>query len=361
MGASGPSYEITRTPVFDYPNGLLRFESYYDCGSSFPNKGIKDRVLFPEPNEMAVSCIDSLDIIRTINIRKEPFPFKPPAVIAPGLIIDTTFYYSGDMLTPSFNVNRPELLITDYNLLPWAPAPSGNYWDFAAASVYKSDAYIDRLRLFVAEYPDSFDVGVTSSGEIKPWALGALIEPDSTDPEIAEDTCCATVFEGPDTMTLYFTVDTNNPLELVVREIPSYFFGIDTIDSPGRMLLVQAYDAGQQTWDTLDVVPSRSMAGFALVEVDDDYIIENSNQLKLRLIWDSYYAIDIVGIDTIDGGVKVDTLTLNRAILGDDTLTSDLTSVDSVYVRVGMDNALEYRFSYSAPGSYSQVLTYPNH
>jgi len=334
---------------------LIFFASFFPCGSGGLYMGIIDKVDFPGPNEMSYSeaC--------TISYRTKLIAPTAPeddyggiTSIITGFQVryDTVAFYSGDILTPAFNLNRSDLLFTDYSLLPWAPQPSGSYWDFAAASVYKSDAYIDRIRLFVAEYPNSYDVGVTPSGEIKPWALGALIEPDSTDPEIADDTCCATVFEGPDTMTLYFTVDASDPLELVVREIPSYFFGIDTIDNPGRMLYIEVYNSGQQTWDALDTVPSRSMAGFALVEVDDDYI-DNEDHLKLRLIWDSYYAIDIVGIDTIDVGILIDTLDLEQALLDEVEVTSDLTSVDSVYARVGMENALEYRFDYSAPGSDS--------
>ncbi|MCK5834051.1 hypothetical protein KAH81_10340 [bacterium] len=49
-----------------------------------------------------------------------------------------------------------------------------------------------------------------------------------------------------------------------------------------------------------------------------------------------------------------DSTVLDISIPGNDTLTSDLTtSVDSVYARVGMDNALEYCFDYSAPGADS--------
>lgn len=269
-------------------------------------------------------------------------------------VLGDTAYPQGEPLPESYDLSRSAIVHT--NILDARNAVPAEDGYHKSVMVTSSNCFIDYIRARIIDHPGWYRVGINDNDEFRPWMPGNLIEPDSTFPELPNDSCCSRYCIGPDSLEIFFddVDELADTLELVLRPIPSFFLGYDTLTSPDRMLLVKGYDPDEQEWDTLALVLPRTWGEVALIDLPS-YLQDDNGDVKLRIIWTDFYALHSVGIDTYRTALSITNVAVDSAFLGESAtiITSSVTSYDSTFVHLDPLHGLEIRVAYTAPGTDS--------
>ena len=278
----------------------------------------------------------------------------------------TKFVEDNNILPLSSIPERNELDVIDYYLIGKEAVPIDDNYTFSIQEHQTFQSHFDKMELAVIDYPEDYEIGVTTEGEWVTYSDNTIspisaVDSNGTDVlySIVDEDASSREYRMNEAITLSFgnLVDISNAKLIIKRRgvFPSLQIPLDRPDSwywLKHPIEIQSFENNE--WKSVGILPTRVNWATGIVNISciSDYL-ETGGEIRL-LITGGIRKIDYVALDISDNQpIDVHYYSPLRAVYNNSdhsvNFADNLLDSDGHYLKLDPYSSFEVTFPYESP------------
>ncbi len=287
---------------------------------------------------------------------------------------DGTDYVEDNNILPLSTIpDRDGLDVTDYYLLETDVVPIDGNYSFMLQEHQTYQSHFDNMELAVVDYPDGYEIGLTSEGDWVTYSTTAVspisaVNSSGTDvlDIVVDDDLTYRRYQMDEYITLNFgNLDDITEAKLIVKRKSLYPSNESPQDRPPSWwwmkhpIDIQINESGE--WTTVEILPTRVNWATGVVNLTSiSYYLENGGDIRL-LITGGVREIDYVGLDISETQqIDVNHYSPTSATY-DEFGTNQVNKIsrrDGKYLVLDPFSSIEVTFPYEAPTLANRAVAF---